>query len=220
MSATSTKARPPQVVREIEAETTLGCRILVVDDHEMVRIGLHALLRGQPWVERCLGAGTPDRALELAERCRPELALVDLFVGEESGVRLCTELLSRRPNMRVVLMSGTGSVSSAVARAAGASGFVPKDWSARTLLEALRRVREGRLVFPRGEARRPRARLTARERDVLGLISQGLSNIQIAERLHLSRHTVKQHTCALYRKLEVSGRAEAAARAQQLGLVR
>jgi len=219
VSATATRSRPTATGEE--PEVPLGCRVMVVDDHEMVRVGLHTLLSAQPWVERCLGAGTPDRALELAERTRPQLALVDLFVGKESGVSLCAAILRASPNTKIVLMSGAGSVSPAVARAAGACGFVPKDWPARTLLEALERAREGRRVFPRSaEEARPRARLTPREQDVLGLLCRGLSNIEIAAELYLSRHTVKQHTCALYRKLDVGGRAEAAARAQQLGLVR
>lgn len=205
---------------EVDSEVSYDCRILVVDDHEMIRVGLHALLVAQPWVDRCVGAGSLDRALELTERYKPHLALVDLFVGEESGVGLCKRLLEKSPNTSVVLMSGVGSVSPAVAQAAGASGFVPKDWPARTLLDAIRRASEGRRVYPRRARVEPRVKLTRREQDVLGHLVHGLSNVQIAEKLHLSRHTVKQHTCAVYRKLDAKNRAEAASRAQQLGVVR
>lgn len=218
MSATRTTPGP--IDGGEQPETVSGCRILVVDDHEMVRFGLHALLTAQPWVERCIGAGTFDRALEIAGRYRPQLALVDLFVGSESGIGFCRTLLSISPNTNVVLMSGTGSVSAPVARAAGACAFVPKDWPVRTLLEAMERAREGRRTFPRDGRSHPATRLTRREQDVLSHLVQGLSNTQIAEQLHLSHHTVKDYTRALYRKLEVSGRVEAAGRARQLGLVR
>lgn len=197
-----------------------GRRILIVDDHEMVRVGLHALLVAQPWVDRCVGAGSLDRAVELTERCKPQLALVDLFIGEESGIDYCKTLLEARPSLSVILMSGAGSVSPAVARAAGASGFIPKHWPARTLLDAVRRASEGERVFPRRERAEPPAKLTRREQDVLCELVRGLSNVQIAGELHLSRHTVKQHTCAVYRKLDVSNRAEAASKAQRLGLIR
>ena len=203
-----------------DQEVSYGRRVLIVDDHEMVRVGLHALLTAQPWVDRCVGAGSLDRALELTEQCKPQLALVDLFVGEDSGVGLCRALRERRPTTNVVLMSGSGSVSPAVAHAAGACGFVPKHWPARTLLDAIRRASEGQRVFPRRERAKPPARLTRREQDVLCHLVGGLSNVQIAEELHLSRHTVKQHTCAVYKKLDVRNRAQAASRAQQLGLIR
>ena len=203
-----------------EEEISYGRRVLIVDDHEMVRVGLHALLTAQPWVDRCVGAGSLERALELAEQCKPQLALVDLFVGQESGVGLCRALREARPNTNVVFMSGSGSVSPAVAHAAGACGFVPKHWPARTLLGAIRRASEGQHVFPRRDRAEPPSRLTRREQDVLGHLVRGLSNVQIAEKLHLSRHTVKQHTCSVYKKLSVRNRAEAASRAQQLGLIR
>lgn len=208
------------VLEDEEPSTVpLGRRILIVDDHEMVRLGLRALLVAQPWVARCVGAGSLDRALELTGRYKPHLALVDLFMGAESGVGFGRALHEALPAMRVMFMSGTGSVSPAVAQAAGGCGFLPKHWPARTLLTAVQRACEGHAVFARHDTANPRALLTRREQEVLHQLVRGLSNTEAAEVLHLSRHTVKQHTSAVYRKLGVRNRTEAASRAQELGLV-
>jgi len=196
-----------------------GRRILIVDDHEMVRVGLRALLVNESWVSRCLGAGSLERSLELVERYSPHVALVDLFVGEESGIEYGRALRAAQPSMPVVLMSGAGTVSPAVARAAGASGFILKSWPTAAVLRAVRQVCSGGQAFASGSASTPTARLTPREEDVLRHVVHGSSNVEIAKALYLSRHTVKQHTSALYKKLGVRNRAEAASRAQQLGIV-
>ena len=100
-------------------------RLLVVDDHAMIQMGLRALLGGQPWVERCLSASSSSEALELSARYEPHVALVDLFIGHDSGVELCQTLRAQRPDGAVLLMSGNGRVSPVVARSASAAGFVP-----------------------------------------------------------------------------------------------
>jgi two-component system response regulator DesR len=191
--------------------------VLVVDDHEVVHWGFRLLLSEQPWVERCLTARDPDQARDLARRYEPHVALVDLFLGERSGAELCTTLRRDSPRTRVLLISGAGWISPQAARAAGASGFLSKDSSADTVAGAVRAVGEGRTVFSRGP-REAAAPLSPRERDVLGLMSGGATNREIAESLHLSPHTVKEHTSQLYRKLGVRNRAEAVRRAERLGL--
>jgi DNA-binding NarL/FixJ family response regulator len=98
-------------------------RVLVVDDHDVVHWGFRLMLSEQPWVERCLSAHSAAEALELASRYRPHVALVDLFIGEESGAEVCEQLRTSVPETRVLLFSGAGEISSAAARAAGASGF-------------------------------------------------------------------------------------------------
>jgi len=193
-------------------------RILVVDDHEIVRAGLRAALGGLDWVGRCVGAGNCRDAVELARRYEPHLALIDLYVGAESGLDICKALLQVDPTMRVLLMSGAGRTTPAVARAAGAFGFVLKDWPIATLMESLRLASGGQPIFTKLDDRPGGNVLTPRERDVLQQLSRGLTNPEVASVLNLSRHTVKQHTSALYRKLGVRNRAEAASRAQQLGL--
>jgi DNA-binding NarL/FixJ family response regulator len=192
-------------------------RVLVVDDHDVVHWGFRLLLSEQPWVERCVSAHGAEEALELARRYEPHVALVDLFLGEESGAELCETLRRELPATRVLLISGGGWISPQAARAAGASGFVSKDWSADDVAMAVRMVGKGMTVFaPRSE--HPSAPLSGREREVLGLVASGATNKEIAERLYLSPHTVKEHTSTLYRKLGVRNRAEAVRRAERLGL--
>lgn len=196
----------------------LSLRVLVVDDHDVVHWGFRLLLERQPWVERCAAASTPDEALELAARLKPDVALVDLFLGRASGAELTAELKQRSPKTRVLLISGAGTVSRAVATAAGAAGFVSKDWGAPDVVKAVRMVALGMEVFgPQDD--RPSPLLSAREREVLDQIASGATNREIGKRLFLSPHTVKEHTSSIYRKLEVRNRAEAVKHAQRMGLI-
>lgn len=192
-------------------------RVLVVDDHDVVQWGFRLLLTEQPWVERCLTARGADEALELARRYEPHVALIDLFLGEQSGAELCETIRRESPSTRVLLISGAGWISPQAARAAGAAGFVSKDWSADDVAMAVRMVGKGMTVFaPRSEG--PSAPLSEREREVLALMASGATNKEIAQRLFLSPHTVKEHTSSLYRKLNARNRTEAVQRAERLGL--
>ena len=193
-------------------------RVLVVDDHDVVHWGFRLLLSRQSWVERCEVSTTGAEALELAKRLHPDVALVDLFLGGESGAELCQQLRDAHPETKVLLISGAGSISPAVARAAGASGFVAKDWAAADIVRAVRVVGLGKELFAAGPES-PAKPLSGREREVVALISQGATNAEIASRLYLSPHTVKEHTSSIYRKLGVRNRAEAVQAAQRLGLV-
>ncbi len=193
-------------------------RVLVIDDHDVVQWGFRLLLTEQSWVERCLSARTAGEGLELATRYEPHVALVDLFLEEGSGAELCGALRERSPRTRVLLISGAGRISPSAARAAGAAGFISKDRDAEDVAKAVRLVAMGGSVFT-PTAEQPAAPLSARERQVLRLIAGGATNREIAERLFLSAYTVKEHTSALYRKLEVRNRAEAVRRAERLGLI-
>ena len=192
--------------------------VLVVDDHDVVHWGFRLMLSQRPWVARCLGARTGREALALAHRYRPHVALVDLFLGEESGAEVCEQLRAAEPLTRVLLFSGAGEISPHAARAAGASGFAYKDWPAQRIASAVHMVGLGKSVFERHD-RTSTLGLSERERTVLELMASGLTNPEIAEALHLSKHTVKEHTSGLYRKLGVRNRTEAVQRAQRLGLV-
>ena len=193
-------------------------RVLVVDDHDVVHWGFRVLLGEQPWVERCLAARTGAEALELLPTLRPDVALVDLFLAGESGADVCDSIRKSSPHTRVLLISGSGRMSPAAARAAGASGFVSKDWEARDVARAVRAVGLGMTVFA-PTAEQPAPLLSEREREVLDLIAAGSTNREIAQRLYLSPHTVKEHTSVLYRKLGARNRAEAVQRAQRVGLL-
>jgi two-component system response regulator DesR len=193
-------------------------RVLVVDDHDVVQWGFRLLLTEQPWVERCLAARTGAEALDLVASFTPDVALVDLFLAEESGADLCDALRRASPHTKVLLISGSGRMSPHAARAAGAAGFVSKDLDAPELIRAVYRVGLGMSLLP-ARAQQPAGLLTDREREVLDLIAAGATNREIAARLHLSPHTVKEHTSALYRKLRARNRAEAVQRAQRVGLL-
>jgi DNA-binding NarL/FixJ family response regulator len=199
-------------------DDTRRIRVLVVDDHDVVQWGFRLLLERQPWVEHCLAARDGDEALELIREARPHVALVDLFLGRHSGAEICSELRAASPGTKILLISGAGRISPAAARAAGASGFVSKDWGAPDVLKAIRMVGLGMDVFePAPPA--PDSTLSDREREVVTLIASGSTNREIAEELYLSPHTVKEYTSGLYRKLGVRNRAEAVKRAQSLGLI-
>ena len=192
-------------------------RVLIVDDHAVVQWGFKVLLGSQRWVERCVVASDPEEGLEAAKRLKPQVALVDLFLGERSGAELCEAIRAASPETRVLLISGAGWISPQAARTAGASGFVSKDWSADEVASAVRMVGKGMTVFGRQEEA-PATPLSEREREVLALIASGRTNREIAAALYLSPHTVKEHASSLYRKLGVKNRAEATRRAERLGL--
>jgi two-component system response regulator DesR len=194
-------------------------RILIVDDHDVVHWGFRLMLAELPWVERCLSARNGEEAVALAKRHPPDVALIDLFVGEESGPEISERLHLVCDDLRVLLISGAGRISPAAARACGAAGFVPKDWPAADIARAVRMVGLGMSVFEPGAPENEAPTISPREREVLELVSQGATNREIAAQLHLSPHTVKEHTSALYRKLEVRNRAEAVQRAQRLGIL-
>ena len=122
----------PKPASEAEPETLpepepRRLRILVVDDHDVVHWGFRLMLGQMPWVDRCLSARTGAEALAVCRRYEPHVALVDLFLGPESGPEICERLRAEAPAPRVLLMSGAGGISPRAARAAGAAGFISKD---------------------------------------------------------------------------------------------
>lgn len=192
-------------------------RVLVVDPHEVVLLGFAAMLADVSWVERVLTAASGDSARALAARDEPHVAVVDLAIGEESGPALGGDIQRVSPTTQVLFMSGTGWISPRAARAAGGYGFVSKDQPAVEIAAAIQAVGSGRTVFT-AAPEAPRSALTPRERQVLALLAGGQTNREIADRLHLSPHTVKEHASGLYRKLGARNRADAVQRAERLGL--
>jgi len=204
--------------------------VLVVDDHDIVHWGMRLVLVQQEWVERCVPATTGDEAEDRARRYRPHVALVDLFVGDESGTDIARRIRDVHPATRVLLVSGAGRISATAARAAGAAGFVTKDRSAAEIVAAIRRIGAGEDVFDAagivtartgapGDGRPGHHRLTGRERQVLQQISAGLTNAEIAAELKLSPNTVKEHVSSMFKKLGARNRADAVQRAQRLGVL-
>ena len=194
-------------------------RILVVDDHDLVQLGLRMVLASQPWVDRYITAATAGEGLDLARRYEPHVALVDVVLGEQSGVDVCREIRASSPVTRVLLISGSSTMSPRVAEAAGASGFVPKSFKGADVANSIRMVGLGMVMFPplahQGSARL----LSDRENEVLKLLAEGKTNREIGAALFLSQNTVKEHASALYKKMKVRNRAEAVLRAQRMGIL-
>jgi two-component system response regulator DesR len=195
-------------------------RMLLVDDHDVVHWGLRIMLERLDWVELCVSAHTAAEAIERATAHQIDLALVDVFVGQDSGPEICERLHVVRPGVRVLLISGAGHISPQAAAACGASGFVSKDWRGADIVRAVRMVSIGMSLFEDESGPAPAGPgLSERERQVLVLASTGATNREIAAQLNISPHTVKEYASALYRKLEVRNRTEAVKRAESLGLM-
>jgi DNA-binding NarL/FixJ family response regulator len=225
MSATATASTSPFAFRR-------RLSVLVVDDHDIVHWGMRLVLIQQDWVERYVPATNGAQAMERARRYAPHVALVDLFVGDESGTDIARRVRAVHPATRVLLVSGAGRISASAARAAGAAGFVTKDRSAAEIVEAIRRIGAGEDVFDRASSTRPGSpsatpgtpqaaaqALTVREREVLQHMAAGLTNAEIAGELRLSPNTVKEHASSTFRKLGARNRVDAVQRAQRLGVL-
>lgn len=198
------------------SEGVTDLKVLVVDDHEVVHWGFRILLDRQDWVSSCAGATTGPQAVDVARRWQPDVALVDLMLGESSGAEVCSEIRAVSPITKVLLISGAGEISPAVAKAAGAAGFVTKDWSAADVVKAVRMVALGKRIFAEeGDD----AGLSERQSEVLRLMATGATNREIADKLFLSPHTIKEHTSSIYKKLGVRNRAEAVRAAQSKGIL-
>jgi DNA-binding NarL/FixJ family response regulator len=192
--------------------------VLLVDNRDIVHIGLRIVLQRQPWVTRVLSARRSANAVLIASRHEPTVALVDLFVGEEWGTQVCRAIRDAAPGVRVLLMSSSGWLSQHAARAAGASGFVAKDAPVPELLAAIRAVGEGGHRFLwRPEV--ARGALTVRQQQILNLMAEGATNRAIADELGLSLDTIKHHATLIYRRLGVRNRAAAVHLGQRLGLL-
>ena len=204
-----------------DAASERPIRILIVDDHDVVHWGFRLMLSDLPWVERSFSARSLSEAIELGKRFKPDVAVIDLFMGEESGPEICERMHLAVPGIKVLLVSGAGRISPTAVRACGAAGFVPKSWPAADIARAVRMVALGMSIIE-SDSEAPHSstpELTEREHDVLKLVAAGATNREIAASLHLSPHTVKEYASALYRKLEVRNRAEAVQRAQRLGVL-
>lgn len=200
-------------------------RVLLVDDHPVVRSGLRALLSTLPDVEVAGEAADGAVAVELAVALQPDVVLMDLGLPVLDGVAATREVIARAPGVAVLVLTmheDTSTVGAALR--AGARGYLLKGVDQDTLLAALRDVASGATVV--GAAVEPAVpapwrspeELTPRERDVLALVAQGLSNAEITERLVLSPKTVRNHVSNIYLKLGVPDRARAIVHARRHGL--
>ncbi|MFO7741725.1 MAG: response regulator transcription factor [Anaerolineae bacterium] len=206
-------------------------RVMLVDDHQMVRNGLSTFLLVHDDLELVGEAGDGEQALTIFERVRPDVVLMDLKMPRMDGVEATQALLKRDPEARVIALTSFKD-EELVQRAldAGAIGYLLKDVDADDLADAIRAVHRGEpalapeaaWVLFKAARRGPELGddLTAREREVLALLVDGLTNPEIADRLVISSATVKTHVSNILSKLGVATRTEAASLALQKGLVK
>jgi DNA-binding NarL/FixJ family response regulator len=202
-------------------------RLLVVDDHEVVRQGLVALIDRREKFQVVAEAGTVEEALDAARRFQPDLVIMDVRLPDGSGIEACREIRAELPNTRVVMLTSypdEEAVLSAII--AGASGYLLKQVRARDLVSALEAVGRGEsLLDPAvtekvlervrriasGTYTDELAQLTAQEQKILQLVAEGKTNKEIASEVFLSDKTVKNYVSSILSKLNLQRRAQAAA---------
>ncbi|KAB8190399.1 response regulator [Nonomuraea phyllanthi] len=212
-------------------------KILLVDDHELVRRGFRLMLDAQPDLGVVGEAGDGAQAVELSRRLRPDVVVMDLHMPGLDGVRATELITAELPEVRVLALSTFDLDENVVsALRAGAGGFLPKDVSPEELIEGVRVVHRGesavaprllsRLIGTFVRAARPRPvaaaldGLTEREQQVLVLIARGRSNTEIAAELAVSPSTVKNHVTSVFAKIGARDRAQAVIAAYEAGLIR
>ncbi len=201
-----------------------GVSVLIVDDHEVVRVGLNTLLAKRTDLNVVGAVGSAAEAVSVAEEQRPDVVVMDVRMPGENGIAACREIRSILPDTKVLMLTSYADEDAVLASIlAGASGYLLKDTTGQDLAEAILRVAGGAslldpavtgLVLSRLKAERgPSAEaLSERERGILGLIAQGRTNREIGQALYLAEGTVRNLVSGILAKLAVGSRAEAAAR--------
>jgi DNA-binding NarL/FixJ family response regulator len=220
--------RIPQVrdsrgVAEVSAEhmPRTGIRLLIVDDHAVVREGLEAMLVSDPGIVRITTAANGAEAIRSCLNEIPDVVLLDLRMPGGDGLSVLDTMRARWPQVRVLLLSANASTTEVLrARHAGAAGHLSKSSDRAALLSAIRLVAGGGTTFADDGTRVVDDHgLSARELEVLSHLGRGLSNDDLGRVLGVSPETIKSHLKSIFAKLGVTGRTEAVARAFELGLV-
>ncbi len=194
-------------------------RVMLAEDHPVVRAGLAELLGTEPDIEIVAAVEDGAEAVAALADCEPDIALLDVSMPELDGIAATGRILELRPETRVVILTATADRDQMLrAVDAGALGYLLKDASPAELIEGLRAASRGEspldpkvareLLADRREARSPQ--LTAREREVLALVGEGLPNKLIARRLEISEKTVKAHLTRIFGEIGVTDRTQAA----------
>jgi two-component system, NarL family, response regulator len=195
--------------------STATIKVMVVDDHPLVRIGMATVVNQQPDMTIAAEADSGPRALALFREHRPDVVLMDLRLRGDSGARLTSALRAEFPGARVLVISNyDGDEDIHQALSAGAMGYLFKSVVEDELVDAIREIHAGRTYLPKGVAARleenkTRAHLTRREDELLDLLGKGLTNRELGQVLGVAEDTIKTHLKSLFRKLDVSDRAEA-----------
>jgi DNA-binding NarL/FixJ family response regulator len=207
----------------------VGIKVLIADDHPVVRVGIGGMLAGEPDIEVAGEAQNGEEAAQLADRLRPDVVLMDLRMPETDGVAATSRITERCPDTRVLILT-TYETDADRMRAieAGATGYLLKDAPRGELLRAIRTAASGESSLSPAVASRliRRARspadetLSARELEVIGLVARGKGNKEIANELWISETTVKSHLMRAFEKLGVNDRTAAATEALKLGIIR
>ena len=204
-------------------------RLLIVDDHPVVRDGLHGMLDGQPDFEVVGEAGDGSEAVNLSETLNPDIVLMDLRMPVMDGVAALREIKARSPQVQVLVLTTYDSDADILpAIEAGAAGYLLKDSSRQELYDGIRAAARGETVLAPavaarlvGKMRAPaEEQLSSREVEVLQLVAEGKSNGEIAAQLHISQATVKSHLVNIFGKLGVSDRTAAVTAALRKGILR
>ncbi|MFF7765065.1 response regulator [Streptomyces massasporeus] len=207
-------------------------RVFLLDDHEVVRRGVHDLLDDEPDITVVGEAATADQALVRVPALRPDVAVLDVRLPDGDGVTVCRELRSQMPDLACLMLTSFDDEEALLdSIMAGAAGYVLKQIQGSDLVSAVRTVARGQSLLDASATTRLMARLrggqqaaeepemlpglTDREREILELIGEGLTNRQIGERLYLAEKTVKNHISRLLAKLGVERRIQAAVIATQ-----
>jgi two-component system response regulator DevR len=201
-------------------------KVMLVDDHEIVRQGLRALLEAEDDIEVVAEADNGAVAVSLASAHRPDVVVMDVRMPGSSGVEACRAIRDERPDAQVIMLTSFSDDEALFnSIMAGAAGFVLKQIRGRDLIDAIRTVGGGkslldpdvtqrvleRLRKAKFDEKDPKlARLSPQEERILDMVGEGLTNREIAERIHLSDKTVKNYVSTILQKLEVARRAEAA----------
>ena len=212
---------------------TQTIRILIVDDHKLVREGLKAFIASLPGYEILGEARDGVEAIEQAARLAPDVILLDLLMPRMDGIAATREIMQANPSARILIITSFAEEEKVIAAIkAGARGCLLKDSSPQELQNAIREIYAGKTIFPVRIARLlsgepgfppvtpPKVEdLTGRELEILRMVAKGLTNQEIATRLELSIWTVRTHLTAILAKLQLENRTQAALYAIRLGLI-
>jgi two-component system response regulator DevR len=205
-------------------------RVFLLDDHEIVRRGVRDLLEAEPGITVIGEAGTAAAALARVPALKPDVAVLDIRLPDGDGVTVCRDLRSKMPQLACLMLTSYSDDEALVdAIMAGAAGYVLKQIRGTDLVGAIRTIASGqslldpqaaatvmRRIRDQAAAADPLAALTDQERRILALIGEGLTNRQIGDRLFLAEKTVKNYVSALFAKLGMQRRAQAAAYAARI----
>ena len=203
-------------------------RVFLLDDHEVVRRGIAATVAREPDLEVVGEAGNASDAMDAVRACQPDVAVLDVRLGDGNGIDLCRRISSEMPEVRTLILTSFDNDRALVdAGLAGAAGFVLKRIRGTELIDAIRKVADGRRLLDDAEVRLALRRLrdseegrldnlTPQERRIFDLIGEGYTNRQIAHEMYLAEKTVKNYVSNLLAKLGMARRTEAAALAARL----